>query len=802
MKNNTKVLNLFLFLIIGFLFLSTSVISKEINFKANEILSYEEGDLIVGKDNAEAIIDGEIEIYADIVTYNKKNETLIAEGNVLVVDQINKIKINSNKINYDKIKNQLLSEDKTFFKINDEYEIESYDVNYKINEEEIFSDKETNVKDKIGNQINLISFKYFNKTQTLNGKEIKIEDNEKNKYFLKAGIIRLQNFELLGKDIKVLLRNDIYGNNENEPKLVGNSVNYYEDKTIVKKGIFTSCAENNNCPPWSITSKEIIHYKKQKEIHYKHAWLRLYNTPVFYFPKFFHPDPSVDRKSGFLIPTFSDSKSLGASVNVPYFHVISESSDLTFKPRFFSTSEYLLQSEFRKETKNSSHIADFSINKDEDKNGTKTHFFSNSIFNLNQNFFDNSKINLKLEKVSNDDFTKLYSLESTSPIIKDTNILENIFEFSGTRDDLDFNLSFESYESMNKLNSDKYEFVYPNYSLSKAIDLESDLIESLDFSSIGNQKKFSTNIYEATQVNDLILTSSKFINKLGFNNRLKSIIKNVNSDANNSSKLKEKKQSELLTLISYELDLPLIKEEGDYMNFLIPKLALRFSPNDSKNLKDENRLLTSDNIFSLNRIGFNETIEGGGSLTLGVNYEKKSKKKGHLFDAKIATVFRDELNENLPTSSTLGKKQSDYVGELRYIPNSKFSFDYNFSVDNDLDQMNLHSLENTFTVNNFVNTFTFYEENNIVGKKSYYENTLKYKINKRNSFSFKTRENKTDNLTEYYNLIYEYKNDCLTASITYNKDYYSSGNIKPNEELFFNITLIPLGSTKTDSILE
>ena len=67
----------------------------------------------------------------------------------------------------------------------------------------------------------------------------------------------------------------------------------------------------------------------------------------------------------------------------------------------------------------------------------------------------------------------------------------------------------------------------------------------------------------------MILTTSKFINKLGFNNRLKSIIKNVNSDANNSSKLKEK-QSELLTLISYELDMPLIKEDGDYMNLLIP----------------------------------------------------------------------------------------------------------------------------------------------------------------------------------------------------------------------------------------
>ena len=67
--------------------------------------------------------------------------------------------------------------------------------------------------------------------------------------------------------------------------------------------------------------------------------------------------------------------------------------------------------------------------------------------------------------------------------------------------------------------------------------------------------------------------------------------------------------------------------------------------------------------------------------------------------------------------------------------------------------------------------------------------------------SFKTR-NKKDNLTEFYNLIYQYKNDCLTASIRYNKEYYTNSNKKPNEELFFNITLIPLGSTQTDSILD
>ena len=97
------------------------------------------------------------------------------------------------------------------------FEIESSDVNYKINDAEIFSNKKTIVKDKIGNKISLLSFKYYNKTQTLNGKEIEIEDNEKHKYILSAGIVRLKKYELLGKDIKVLLRNDIYGNSKNEP---------------------------------------------------------------------------------------------------------------------------------------------------------------------------------------------------------------------------------------------------------------------------------------------------------------------------------------------------------------------------------------------------------------------------------------------------------------------------------------------------------------------------------------------------------------------------------------------------------
>ncbi len=804
MKNNFFNIKGFIIFLFFTFICNVNVFSKEVNLKAKEVLTFDNGNTIVGKKEVEAKIDKELEIFADKITYNKITQEIIAEIGVVARDLINKTEITSEKMIFFRKKNQIITEGKTYYSLSNEYSGESSDVHFYINEKVIFSDNLSIFKDNTGNAIEASSFRYSNKTEILKANDIQLFDNDKNKYFLSKGFINLKENTLLGKDIKINLRNDTFGFNDNQPKLKGNSIIYENNKTIIKKGIFTSCRDNNNCPPWVITSNEITHDRDKKEIHYKNAWLKIYNTPVLYFPKFFHPDPSVKRKSGFLMPTFGESKNLGASVNIPYFHVISDNADLTFKPRFFSNTEFLLQSEYRKLNKNSSHILDFSINKtnEDNENGRKTHFFSNSNFSLNQSLFDESSIDLKIEKVSNDDYTNLYSLESTSPIIKDTNVLENIIEFSGYRDDFYIDLSLESYETMNKSSSDRYEFVYPNYSLSKASYFDKGLFDNFEFSSSGNNKKYSTNISETVQINDFLLSSRNQISRIGINHNFKSIIKNVNSDGKNSSKFKEDNQSEILSMISYDLDFPLMKEEKNFKNLLTPKMSIRYSPNASKNLKNEDRSLNINNVFSLNRIGFAETIEGGTSLTIGIDYEKKNEDNNNFLSSKIATVYRDEINEDLPLSSTLGEKQSDLIGEIIYNPNQNLEFNYNYSLDSDLDKVNLHEFKNVFKVNNFINTFSFYEENNLIGDKSYYENEFKFNLDQNNSLSFKTRNNKKDNLTEFYNLIYQYQNDCLTASIRYNKEYYTNSNIKPNEELFFNITLIPLGSTQTDSILD
>ena len=79
-----------------------------------------------------------------------------------------------------------------------------------------------------------------------------------------------------------------------------------------------------------------------------------------------------------------------------------------------------------------------------------------------------------------------------------------------------------------------------------------------------------------------------------------------------------------------------------------------------------------------------------------------------------------------------------------------------------------------------------------MGDNNFIENNTSYSINNQNYITFKTRRNRKLNLTEYYDLVYQYKNDCLSAGIKYKKTYYEDRDLKPSENLFFTISLIPL----------
>jgi len=793
MKNNFILKFIFFFV---FLTNSLSAYSEELKFEATSIEIKDKDKIIVAKDGVKILSGNEVVINADQMRYDKEKNFLEAKGNIVVTNQIKNIKIYSDSITYDKNIEKITSLGNVEIKFENSYFLNTKEIVYLKNSEEILVDDEIEIKDNLGNFIKLGKLNFSVNTKLIKGEMVKLLDSEENFYNFEKAIIDFSKNKIIADNVSIDFNKNIFGNPLNDPRLKGNYFFSDGKSSIIKKGVFTSCKKNDDCPPWQIKAKEIRHDKEKKIINYKHAWLEIYDKPIAYFPKFFHPDPTVKRQSGFLMPQVIDSSSLGLSFKLPYYKVISDNKDLTFISRIFSENEALFQNEYRQVNKNSKFVADLSLK--EKNSSSKTHFFSNYVTNTNMEVFDVSEIELNLETTSNNDYLKTHNIKSA--INDNQSLLKSFLIFRGSSKDMDLETKIEAYEDLTiDSSSDKYEYIFPSYEFSKRF--ASNFNGNYEIKSRGNYKNYNTNIFEKVLINDLKFSSNPKISPSGFVNKFNLLIKNITSEGENSSNYKNKFSSENYSSIFYDISYPLKREGKFFDSFFTAKGALMYSPNANKDLKNLDRKIDINNIFTQNRLSLNDTVEGGESLTLGGEYTLKNKEGGNdIIKAGLATVLREDEEKNLPTNSTINNKGSDFIGSLIIKPNKNLKFDYNFSIDSDLDSSNYNLFKTDISVNKFVTSFEFLQEDDEIGSESYLLNETSYNFNDAYSIKYKTRRNERTDFTEFYNLIYEYKNDCLTASIQYNKDYYSDNELKPNEEIFFSISIIPLATLNTPSV--
>ena len=735
---------------------------NNIEIKAKKFEYFNEIDFLKAFSGSAFIKSDNLIINFDQIELNKNNSIITASGNVKIIDTDKELEINSKRIIFNKDQGIIQSSDDSI------------------------------LKDKFKNIFETKSFSYDTKKNILKIKKANFKDTENNNFFVDLAYINIQSEKLFGKDIIVNLNNKSF-NKDNEPRLKGRSISYENQKSIIKKGVFTTCKKRDDCPPWELSAEEIVHDKKTQIISYKNAWLKVYDKPVVYFPKFFHPDPTVKRKSGFLIPTLKSSPNADNFLSLPYFHVISSNKDLTFTPRLYSDNKILLQSEYRQENSDSSLISDFSVFKEKDA-GSKNHFFYNFSKKFDFLNFDNSLLNFKLEKTSNDTYLKANKINS--PIINSYDVLENNFQIELSNEDLSIDTEFIAYESLDKDKSDRYEFILPKLDISKKIVNNSDLDGEFNFNSSNLIKNYQTNIFEKININNLIFNSNPKITNLGFYNNYDFIIKNVNSDSQNSKNYKENENYYLSGLFQFNSSFPLIKEMDNQQNVLKPKISLKIAPNDTKNLRSDTNRLDVNNLFNLDRVASNDTLEGGISLAYGNDFTIIDKDNSRqILSLKLANNIRLKENDDLPTNNQVGLKTSNFFSEIEYSPNEILKTTYKNSFKNNAKDVTYENFITEISLNNFVTTFDYLNENNTSDENSYLKNTTQYVINDSNDLIFSTRINKKTDLTEYYNLMYQYKNDCLAASIEYNKDYYEDSDITPEESIFFKLTIIPFGAS-------
>ena len=131
--------------------------------------------------------------------------------------------------------------------------------------------------------------------------------------------------------------------------------------TVFQNGWFTPCkpceTDPSRPPTWRIRATKIIDRKDEATLTFRNAFFDFFGVPIVWVPYFQTADPTVKRKSGFLIPTYGSGR-LGTTVTVPYYFALSDDYDFTFAPMYTDKAGILLHGLWRQQLRNGAYNID------------------------------------------------------------------------------------------------------------------------------------------------------------------------------------------------------------------------------------------------------------------------------------------------------------------------------------------------------------------------------------------------------------------------------------------------------------
>ena len=755
----------------------------------------------------------ELFINASSVEIDKTGKTVFAKGNVEIYDKDKNI-IFSEVAEYDKVKGIVKTVGVTKIITSEKYEVSGADMIYDDNKKLIYSQNTTIITDPNQNKITVDMFNYLTLKKMFFSKgEIEIIDNRENKYLFSEIYIDETKNKIVGSDIKSYFNESTFKEDKrNNPRFFANSAVISKENTIFEKGVFTSCKirDDNKCPPWEIRAKSIEHNAAKKTIYYENAVMKIYDFPVFYFPKFFHPDPTVKRQSGFLVPRFTDSSMVGFGSTIPYFWAMSDDKDITIAPKLYANENLILFNEYRQAFEKSNLIVDSSYTKGYKKTdkiklpGSRSHFFAKYSADFSdEEYFSDLEINI--QKVSNPTYLEVHDI-NTELVDSSNNILNSNINYE-FQDDMNYlGLSASIFEDLKKTDRSRYEYFLPSVSFERNIynNKELGLINLLSNAYIKNVEVDQTT---KMLVNDFNWKSRPLSNIRGIKSEFEGLLKVVNYEADADTHKTEGFNSEVSSVLAYNASLPLTKnsKNRNLINFFTPKLSFRYAPGHMRNIKDDDTKLTYSNLFSLNKNSQIDVIEKGTSIALGFEFSGNKLKENNIpgdenYSFSIGQVYNMDKNNNIPIRSSLNDQTSDIVGKGSIKLNDNLNLKNEFSIDQNLNEINYNEFGANLISENVNFNLKYLEENNHIGSTNYIKSDLKIELNEFSEMNFDFRRNLETDSTEFYSLAYNYLNDCLRAGVVFRRKFYEDRDIEHSDSLMFKISLIPLGDAFAPAI--
>ena len=434
------------------------------------------------------------------------------------------------------------------------------------------------------------------------------------------------------------------------------------------------CAQHPERPPlWDIRAYTATQDVVNKRIDYQDAVVDLAGIPVAYFPYLSQPDPSVRRASGFLVPSFGESKYLGAYFNLPYYWVIDDQTDMTITPLLSTQSAPAVDLQFRERFNSGTITANGSIGYIENK--PQGNIFAKGQFALDDTF----RYGFDLNRASSTDYLRDYRISGLADVLTSQVYVEGFGQGAYTK------LDARAYQGLTtSIVSAKLPFVLPRYQYS--FTGEPDALGgrlSVDAGAFNVLRDQGT----SDQRGSLSLNYDRpFQGDLG---ELYNLVMHVDSavyaahdlsDQPNFDKAVSASSAQAMGDLALKLDWPFVRDAGTLgTQILEPIVQVVGSPNGSSyspntRIPDEDSLdfeFTDANLFALHRYPGIDRLEGGprAQAALHGNWTFPG---GGVIDALVGQSYRTKRDDAFPTGSGIEGKVSDVVSRVSFTPDEYF----------------------------------------------------------------------------------------------------------------------------------
>lgn len=565
---------------------------------------------------------------------------------------------------------------------------------------------------------------------------------------------------------------------------------------VLDKVVATAClvCKNNPTPFWKIRAQRVIHDEEARRLYFENATLDVLGIPIFYTPNLRVPDPSVRRATGFLVPKFTTSDTLGYGVEVPHYWTLGDHADITLTARAYTKGSFLLNPQYRREVKRGRFEIDgiFSLADTLTNNNNRSSLSANGLFQLEREI----ELEFGVEVASDKAFRDDYGIG-----IEDQDRLTSFVTLRRTRKNSFASVSTSVIQSLRAVEIDQeIPLVLPEIYARKTWE---DPYLGGKFGLTGqsvtllreDDSEFSRFGVVADWQKDWILRNGLIVGAYGGVAASSYYTQGI-TGANDGT------VSELVPTAALDLRWPLSRQNGRVTHVIEPRVQLVWSPKEARSNFNEDSVqveFEETNLFSINRFPGFDASERGFRANVGVSYTRYDP-LGWTYGVTLGRVLRnDDLNQ-FGAGTGLDGTNSDYVSAINVSYNDMFNFTNRTLFDDDFtvgkNEMQLDMNFNRFSTQA---SYVWLEQDVVAGASDRTHEAslaMQYRYDEYWTFSGKWRQNLETGHSTSGEFGVRYENECVAVNLSYSLQFEGSGIVRPTRELGLTVELAGLGNKK------